>query len=85
MEPKKQQNEEISIELGKIITAKKAATIIVAEHDEVERLAVWFGDPQKDVLTAVDWIASVQRAKIQYGWDDEVTMNNVVKVGTTEL
>ncbi len=46
--------------------------------DEFRRLVMWFGDPQKDILTAKDWIESVQRAKDQSKWDDEETMNNVV-------
>ncbi len=46
--------------------------------DEFTILPLWFGDPQRDVLTAEDWIGSVERAKDMSHWNDEVTMSNVV-------
>ncbi len=48
------------------------------EDEAVTVLAFWFGDPKLDVLTAEEWIGSVQKAKDQSKWNDEVTMANVV-------
>jgi len=48
------------------------------EDGDVTVIASWFGDQKLDVLTAEDWIGSVQRAKDQFEWSDEVTMTNIV-------
>jgi len=66
--------------VAKVIKEQKSQSIDLNERDVVEILALWFGDPKKDVLTAEEWIASIQRAKDQFEWDDDVTMNNVVEV-----
>jgi hypothetical protein len=53
--------------------------VVVDVDDEVKRrLPMWFGDPRKDVLRAEDWFESVQRAKHQFEWNDEVTMKHIV-------
>jgi hypothetical protein len=47
------------------------------EDEEVTVLAFWYGDQQLDVLTAEEWIESIQRAKVQSEWNDLVTMHKV--------
>ena len=48
------------------------------EDEDVTVLAFWFGDPKLDILAAEEWIGSVQKAKNQSEWNDELTMANVV-------
>ncbi len=48
------------------------------EDEAVTVLAFWFADQDLDVLTAEEWIESVQKAKDKSKWNDEVTMANVV-------
>ena len=48
------------------------------EDDDITVLAFWFGDHKLDVLTAEEWLGSVQRAKVQSKWNDLVTMHKVV-------
>ena len=48
------------------------------EDNDITVLAFWFGDNKLDVLTAEEWLGSVQRAKVQSNWNDLVTMNKVV-------
>jgi len=48
------------------------------DDDEYRRLPSWFGNPQKDVLTAEHWLESVYRARDQFKWNEEVTMNHIV-------
>jgi hypothetical protein len=33
------------------------------KDDESELLALWYGNPQRDIMTAEDWLQSVQNAK----------------------
>jgi hypothetical protein len=47
-------------------------------EDEMQILALWYGDPQLDVLTAKGWIESAQRAKDIFAWTDEVAMTKVL-------
>ena len=46
--------------------------------EDVTVLAFWFGNPKLDVLTAEEWIESVQRAKVLSEWNDLETMHKVV-------
>ncbi len=51
---------------------------IERDDDEQRILPSWFGDPHKDVLTAEHWLESVDRARDQFKWNEEVTMSHVV-------
>ncbi len=48
------------------------------DDDEQRRLPSWFGDPQKDVLTAKGWLESVHQARDQFKWNEGVTMIHIV-------
>ncbi len=55
------------------------------EDEDVTVLAFWFGDQKLDVLTAEEWIGSVQRAKVQSKWNDLVTISPMFSVQLLRL
>ncbi len=81
---KKPVTSKLAVEVQKIIKLVKEdnlssiTSLDDQNKDEFTILPLWFGDPQRDVLTAEDWIGSVERARYTSQWNDEVTMNNVV-------
>jgi hypothetical protein len=73
-------NSYLKIDRNKIEKLEKENRSVVEddyEDEDVTVLVFWFGDPKLDVLTAEEWIGSVQRAKVQYEWNDLMTMHKV--------
>ena len=62
----------------KLVTDDNLRSITSLEDQNKDKftiLPLWFGDPQRDVLTAEDWIGSVERAREMSKWNDEVSIS----------